>query len=276
MTSLLAALQEARAAFAAAETVGPSERAIARRLARELDEAIAPLEGRQPEKDLVSIICHDLKDPLASIVMGAGFLKKTMPRDDGASRRVLDAIVRSSDRMGQVVANFHDLAKLECGLLSIEVHSCDVTAALRGILGPLGVQAQERGVILRFEAPPEPVLALVDRARLLQIVSNLVGNAVRFTPADGTVIVRVADTGAANDANRVRIEVEDTGRGIATERLPNLFDYAANARRAPRDGPGLGLAIVRGLVEWHGGEVTVRSTLGEGSTFAILLPRASG
>ncbi|MDP9151478.1 MAG: HAMP domain-containing histidine kinase, partial [Myxococcota bacterium] len=246
MTSLLAALQEARAAFAAAETAGPSERAIARRLGRELDEAIARLEGRQPDKDLVSIICHDLKDPLASIVMGAGFLKKTMTGDDGASRRVVDAIVRSSDRMGHVVANFHDLAKLESGLLSIEVRPCDVTAALRGIMGPLGAQAQERGVILRFEAPPHPVLALADRARLLQIASNLVGNAIRFTAAEGTVVVGVGETEAPGDANRVRVSVRDTGRGIAAERLPHLFDHAANARRTPRDGPGLGLAIVRG------------------------------
>lgn len=176
--------------------------------------------------------------------------------------------------MSHVVSDFHDLAKLESGLLSIDVRPCDVTAALRGLAGPLEAQAQERGITLQLDAPPEPVVVQADRARVLQIVSSLVGNAVRFTPAGGSIVVRIVAVDGQH-ADRVRISVRDSGRGIAADRLPLLFDHAANARRTPRDGPGLGLAIVRGLVELHGGEITVESALGEGSTFAFTLPRVA-
>lgn len=272
--SLLAALREAQAAIAAAENIQVSERAVARKLARDLDEAIVRLEGRQPDKDLVSIICHDLKDPLASIVMGAGFLKKTMPGDDGPPRRVVEAIARSADRMSRVVSDFHDLAKLDLGLLAIEPRPCDITAVLRGVIVSFAAQAQERGVTLRFDAPSGPIIVLADPGRLAQIVSNLVSNAVRFTSAEGTIVVRIAEALEPGGERRVRISVTDTGRGIAADRLSHLFEHAANARRTPRDGPGLGLPIARALVELHGGEVTVESALGEGSTFWFTLARS--
>jgi signal transduction histidine kinase len=246
------------------------EAAVARRIARELDEAITRLEGREPDKDLISIVCHDLKDPLASIVMGAGFLKKTISGDDGASRRVVEAIGRSADRMSQVVGDFHDVAKLESGALVIDTRPWDVVPTVHGVIGPLIAQAQERGIELSFDAPGQPTLARCDRARLVQIISKLVGNALKFTQQGGRVVVRIEREG-----ERVRISVSDTGRGIAPERLNEIFDRAANARRSPRDGPGMGLAIVRGLVELQGGDVTVESRVGEGSVFSFTLPAAA-
>jgi signal transduction histidine kinase len=270
-TSLTATLREARAALEGASTVEPGEAAVARRLMRELGEAILRLEGVEPEKDLVSIVCHDLKDPLASIVMGAGFLKKAIPKDESAARRVVEAISRSADRMNQVVGDFHDLAKLEGGLLLLDRSPCDAVATLRGAMSPLEAQARERGIELTLEASDEHVIAMCDRVRLVQIASKLVGNAIRFTDAGGKVVVRVA-----REAGRVRVSVSDTGRGIALDRLPAIFDRAVNARRSPRDGPGLGLAIARGLVELHGGDITVQSCVGEGSTFVFTLPGARG
>jgi signal transduction histidine kinase len=112
-------------------------------------------------------------------------------------------------------------------------------------------------------------MAICDRARLTQIVSKLVGNALKFTAPGGRVSVRVAE-----ENGRVRVSVSDTGRGIPSERFPGLFDHTVNARRSPRDGPGLGLAIVRGLVDLHGGELMVESRVGEGTTFAFTLPGA--
>jgi signal transduction histidine kinase len=270
MTSpLLSALREARASLAAIETVEPGEAAVARRLTRELDEAIARLDGTGSPRDLVSIVCHDLRDPLASIVMGAGFLKKTVPATEGGARRVVDAISRSAERMTQVVGDFHDLAKLEGGLLQLESGPCDVVAAVRGGMAALQAQAADKGVALEVEAAPERLPATCDRTRLLQVMSKLVGNALKFTPASGRVVVVIEEEPAW-----VRISVKDTGRGIALDRLATIFDHAANARRSPRDGPGLGLAIARGLVELQGGELTVQSREGEGSTFAFTLPRA--
>ncbi len=274
-TPFIAALREVRATLIVclegASTVEPGEASVARRLVSELDDAIARLDGSEPEKDLVSIVCHDLKDPLASIVMGAGFLKKTISADESAARRVVDAIARSADRMSQVISDFHDLARLEAGVLQFELRPCDVVAILRGAIRSFEAQARERGLTLTLEGDGEGLAVMGDPIRLMQIASKLIANAVKFTAPGGCVLVR-----AEEDVNeRVRIVVSDTGRGIAAERFARLFDYAANARRTPRDGPGLGLAIVRGLVDLHHGEITVESRVGEGSAFAVTLPKAN-
>jgi signal transduction histidine kinase len=264
-TAFLAALNDARRALAAVGTVEPGEAAVAKRFARELDETIARLEGKDPEKDLVAVVCHDLKDPLESSVMGAGFLKKTIPAEDGAARRVVEAIARSAERMNQVVSDFHDLAKLEAGQLEVVLMPCDVGGVLHAAVAAVEGQAKERDVGLSLEAP-EGLIASCDRARLLQIVSKLIGNALKFTPAGGRVQIR-----AERDEAMVRVGVRDTGRGIPPERLKDVFDRAANARRTPRDGPGLGLAIARGLVELQSGAIGVESRVAEGSHFWFTL-----
>jgi signal transduction histidine kinase len=263
---LVDALREARTKLASA-AVEPGEARVAKRIARELDKAIDRLEGRNADKDLVAIVCHDLKDPLASIVMGSGFLRKTIPPEDAAARRVIDAIARSADRMSQVVGDFHDLARLEDGTLSVERRPCDVVAVLRGAIGPLEAQASEKGVAFELDAPTDPVVACCDHGRLAQIVAKLAGNALKFTAAGGRVVVRVArgDDGAL-------VSVTDTGRGISPDRLATVFDHDANARRMPRDGPGLGLAIVKGLIELQKGTIALESKAGEGTTVAIALP----
>jgi signal transduction histidine kinase len=271
-STLLSVLRAFRSALAGASTAEPGEAAVARRLTRDLDLAIARLSGNEPEKDLVSIICHDLKDPLASIVMGAGYLKKTVPNegDEGrSSRRVVEAIARSADRMSQVIGDFHDLSKLDMGTLEINVAPCDVVAVLRAAMGPLTAQANEKSIELTFEAQGQ-ALARCDRARLAQIVGKLAHNATKFTPAKGRITVRVG-----SDDKFVRVTVSDSGRGVPPEIIGEIFDHAANARRTPREGPGLGLAISRGLVELQGGQLTVESRVGEGSTFSFTLPRTT-
>jgi signal transduction histidine kinase len=273
------ALRDALARLSVAVPTDAKEAALARKILREMEETASRLEGREPLSDLVSIICHDLKDPLASIVMGAGFLKKTILVEegkDGAVRRVVEAITRSTDRMGQIISDFHDLARLEAGRVDLDRREWDVSPLLRETASHLGPQAHERHLGLDVEVPEPPLIASCDRGRLLQILSKLVGNAIKFTPptqSSGRIVLR-----AAPDGDSVRIQVVDTGRGIAAERLSGIFDYAANARRAARDGPGLGLPIARGLVELHGGRIEVESPTagGEpapGSTFTFTLPR---
>lgn len=264
MSPLVTALRAARESIAAAAS--PGEAAIARRLERELDQTIARLEGSEGEKDLIAVVCHDLKDPLASIVMGAGFLRRAVPADDPAARRVVEAIARSADRMGQVVGDFHDLAKLEGGRLTLDRHPCDVVAALKGALASFEAAARDKGVRLEVDMPQTLTISC-DRARLVQIASKLIGNAVKFTAAEGRITVR-----ARAEEHGVAVTVEDTGRGIPADRLPTIFDHAANSRRTPRDGPGLGLAIARGLVELHGGAIDARSEVGSGSAFTFTLP----
>jgi len=239
-------------------------------VARNLDEAIARLEGTARGVERVSVLCHDLKDPLASVVMGAGFLRKTVASEDDGARRVVNAISRSADRLGQLISDFHDLAKLESGRLPVHPLACDVGVTLAGGIDGLALRAGEREVQLAFEPPAGPAIAMCDAGRLVQVVTNLVGNAIRFTEAGGRVVIRVQ----ADDA-WVRVTVSDTGRGIAAERLTSIFDPVANSSRVSRDGPGLGLPIVKGLVELQHGKVTVTSKVGEGSSFEVALPKAS-
>ena len=266
-TPFVIALRGALALLAAAPAE-PAEAGVARKIVRDMEQCLARLEGREgTEADLIAIVCHDLKNPLASIVMGAGFLKKTVPAEDGAARRVVDAIARSTDRMGQVIGDFHDLAKLEAGRIQLDLRPLDVVAVLQAALPSLEPRARERGVRLELEVPETPLIALSDRIRLLQVLSKLVGNAIKFTSAEGRVVVR-----AEGKAGAVRVAVSDSGRGIPADRLASIFDHAANARRSPRDGPGLGLAIAQGLLRLQGSHIDVESRVEKGSVFSFALP----
>ena len=266
-TPFVIALRGALALLAAAPAE-PAEAGVARKIVRDMEQCLARLEGREgTEADLIAIVCHDLKDPLASIVMGAGFLKKTVPAEDGAARRVVDAIARSTDRMGQVIGDFHDLAKLEAGRIQLDLRPLDVVAVLQAALPSLEPRARERGIRLELEVPETPLIALSDRIRLLQVLSKLVGNAIKFTSAEGRVVVR-----AEGKAGAVRVAVSDSGRGIPADRLASIFDHAANARRSPRDGPGLGLAIAQGLLRLQGSHIDVESRVEKGSVFSFALP----
>jgi signal transduction histidine kinase len=254
--------------FAAAEAL------IAKKLVRDLEQTLARLEQKgPPETDLISIACHDLKDPLASIVMGAGFLRKTVPADDAAAKRVVEAIIRSTDRMSLVIGDFHDLAKLEAGRIALDLRPWDVVAVLQGVIPSFEARAKDRSLRFEVDMPAAPLLAVCDRARLVQVVTKLVANAVKFTNAEGRVLLRVESVEAAAGAG-ARIVVSDTGRGIAAERIPTIFDYTANARRTPRDGPGLGLPIAQALATLHGTSIEVTSKVDEGSVFSFTLPGA--
>lgn len=270
-SSLVAALREARATLESAAPGEPVEVAMARRLTRELDRAIDRLEGRDADRDLVAVVCHDLKDPLSSIVMGAGFLRRAIPADDGTTRRVVDAVARSADRMGNVIADFHDLARLESGTLRVELNAADLAVIVREALDPLATPAAEKGVALSLHDPGGPVLAFCDRTRIAQIVAKVVGNAIKFTAAGGRV-----DVTLARAERSVRLTVADTGRGIVPSRIGSVFDHGANARQVPRDGPGLGLPIARGLAELQRGAIAIESEEGKGTVVTVTLPRGQG
>jgi signal transduction histidine kinase len=265
-------------ALLAAAPVQPGEASVAKKILRDIEQSLARLEGKEGgDADLISIVCHDLKDPLASIVMGAGFLRKTISADDSAARRVVEAIARSTERMSQVIGDFHDLAKLETGRVTLDLRPWDVVATLHGAVTALEPKARERNVRLELELPPPPLVASCDRPRLTQVVAKLVGNAIKFTNAEGRVTVRAERTPVDGvDGGEVRIAVSDTGRGIPAERLTSIFDHQANARRTPRDGPGLGLAIAQGLLQLQGRAIQVESKVDEGSVFSFTLPAVKG
>jgi signal transduction histidine kinase len=275
LRSALAALSGA-ATGEAENALAPAEALVAKKVVRDLEQSLARLEQKgPPEADLVSIACHDLKDPLASIVMGAGFLKKTIAPDDAAAKRVVEAIVRSTDRMSPVIGDFHDLAKLEAGRIALDVRAWDVVAVLHGALAGFEAKAKERNLEFEVRLPAQPTMVLCDRARLLQVVTKLVANAIKFTNSTDEVPGRVSlhvDAAEGERGRGVKITVTDTGRGIPADRLTSVFDYSANARRTPRDGPGLGLPIAQALAMLQASHIEVTSQVDQGSAFSFALP----
>lgn len=258
----------------------PEDRGALAGVAREIDAALEELSpsGEQPaapmrressfpppkrSKDLLSVICHDLKDPLASIVMGAGFLRRVLPADESmaAARRVVGAIQRSSDRMNNVIGDLHDLGKIESGDLTLETAPYDAATLVRAAFDVFAARAKERNIRLEVAATSAPLRVTCDRARLQLAFTKLLTNAMKFTEPGGAITLHLEPRG-----DRAWFAVVDTGRGIAPERLPTIFDREVNARQTPRDGPGLGLAIVKGIIDLHGGECGVESKVGAGST----------
>jgi signal transduction histidine kinase len=176
--------------------------------------------------------------------------------------------LRSARGMSRLIADLLDVARMEAGKLSVEARPESVNELLAQAEAGYTLEAQRRGVVLIVSAPEEAVTVLADAGRITQVLGNLIGNALKFTPEGGTVLV---DVRAAVD--RVTFIVSDTGPGIPEEHLPHIFDRFYQVRASGRAGAGLGLAISQGIVEAHGSTLEVDSRPGEGTTFIFDLKR---
>jgi PAS domain S-box-containing protein len=244
---------------------------LAGRAALTIDNARLYKQSQQATRardEVLAVVSHDLRNPLNVISLGATYLLKHLPQDEGAAswRKHGELIRRSADRAVRLIQDLLDVAKVESGRLSLEREAVTVGGLLDEAIELHRPLAEAHG--LRLEREEEPGLPAVwaDRVRVLQVFSNLIGNALRFTPEGGRVTVRARREGA-----RVRFDVSDTGKGIAPEHLPHLFDRYWQVKRT-REGAGLGLPIAKGLVEAHGGTIQVESLPGRGSTFSFTLP----
>jgi two-component system, OmpR family, phosphate regulon sensor histidine kinase PhoR len=218
-------------------------------------------------RDFVANASHELKTPVAAVRALAETLLTALPDDPEAGRRFAERIGREAERLDVLVRDLLDLSRVERGTLDVE--PVDLVGLAKEVVGGYADRAEERRIKLRTELQPQ-VSMRGDRAQLGLLLSNLVDNALRYTPAKGTVCVRV-------DASegRVVLQVADTGEGIPAGELPRIFErfYRVDKARARQTGgTGLGLAIVRHVAESHGGAVRVDSELGRGSTFTVTLP----
>ena len=217
--------------------------------------------------DVLSIVAHDLRSPLNSIVLGVQGLQRRGVTASAPGSAMLETILSSARRMNRLIEDLLDVARLEAGSLSIQVSPQPTGELLREALEAARPQAGGLRLVLDVPEALPPVLA--DRDRLLQVFSNLLGNALKFTPAGGEVGV-----GARVEGTHVCFSVRDTGVGIAPEALAHIFDRFWQADRGDRRGAGLGLSITKGLVEAHGGTLRVESAPGQGSTFFFSVPIA--
>jgi len=234
------------------------------RLYREAERAIG---GRD---EVLAVVAHDLRNPLSTILMQAQVLRGSVDERDSAARKTSDRIERAAQRMNRLIQDLLDITRVEAGQLALDraplpMHevAAEAVEAQRMLTGAASVE-------IRLDAAEPLPEVFVDRHRVLQVFENLIGNALKFTPAGGRITV-----GAVAQSGAVLCYVRDTGPGIPAEAQPHLFDRFWQARRSGaqrRSGAGLGLAIVRGIVEAHGGRIWVESAPGEGSTFYFTLP----
>lgn len=251
------------------EPSGPRE---VQDLTRAFNSMVQRVESAQrSQRDFVANVSHELKTPLTSIQGFAQALLDDTADTPESRKQAAQIIFTEAGRMHRMALNLLDLARLEAGTADLKMSTVEVGALLRGIVEKFTHQAQKAGVRLLVDVPDDLPTLYADGDRLAQVFTNLVDNALKFTPADGRVTLSARIAGA-----EMELSVTDTGSGIPSEALPRLFDrfYQADVSRAGGDGhgAGLGLAIVQEIVQAHGGKIGVRSQAGHGTMFVIHLP----
>jgi signal transduction histidine kinase len=242
-------------------------------MADRLSESLRLLQAdRDRLREFVADVSHELRTPIAAL---RTFTE--LQRDgelDGAQRgEFLERSTQQINRLEWMSTNLLDLSRIDAGIFPLDMRPGDLREPVRAVVEADSEQADRAGVSLVFEVPAEPVMLRFDRERIVQLLSNLVGNALKFTPRGGEVVVELVDRDG-----EVVVEVRDSGPGIPEEDLPLVFDRffrGTNVGEARASGSGLGLAIARSIVEMHGGSIGVSSAVGRGATFTVRLPRTS-
>lgn len=244
----------------------PEDRRVAADFARRAALAVDNARLYKAREDVLGVVSHDLRNPLNVISLALGMLERPELPEPIVARQ-LAAVRRAVEQMKTLVSDLLDATRLEADGLPMTRATLATAALLRDTCDALRTLAEQRGVTLRPAPADDLPPLLADRDRLLQVLCNLAGNAIKFSPPGGVVTV-------AADADRagVRFEVRDQGPGIAPEDLPHVFDRFWQGGRDRRHGAGLGLAIARRIVQGHGGTIGVDSRPGEGSTFHFTLP----
>ena len=253
---------------------GPGELALAQELAIRLSLALDNARLYQQAKEAIrardealSMVTHDLRNPLTAITLGTSLILHGLRPHDQTLRTRLEDIENSAAVMDRLIQDLLDITRIEGGGLRLTMAAVDAGSLLETAAAQVRLAAAERGIRILKVVPESLPPIRADRSRILQVLANLMANALRFTPEGGRVTLR-----AALRAGEAVLSVEDTGAGIPAADVPHLFDRFWQGRRAEHGGAGLGLAIVTGIVEAHGGQVGVESRPGVGTTFSFTLP----
>src|SRR5687768_12591058 len=235
--------------------------------ARLLDAVRGSLRAQE---EMVGVVSHDLRNPVAAIRMLSGALLKSADGTESASKESLSLIAEAANQMDALIGDLLDVTRLEAGMLAIAPEAVDASELLTEALRTLQPLVDEKGLELGIKIPANLPKVVADCERIQQVLSNLLGNAIKFTPVGGKVIID-----AVANSETLTVSVADSGIGISEEDLPRVFDRYWQSTRTNRQGAGLGLAIAKGIVEGHGGRIWVESAPGSGTTVRFALPVAA-
>jgi PAS domain S-box-containing protein len=266
------ARREASASYGAADLATAedlcSRAALALLNARLYNEAQQPVRQRQ---DALAIVSHDLKNPLSAIVLNATLLVRQPPSaEPERTFKRATVILNSAERMNRLIMDLLDVARVEAGRLALQRRPYPAPGLVRDVVELLGPLVRDKHLCLQHQLETELPDISCDRDRVLQVFSNLLDNAIQFTPAGGIITIT-----AARGHEEVVLAVHDTGAGIAEAELPRVFERHWRAEGMHRKGIGPGLYIAKGIVEGHGGRMWARSALGAGASFYFTLPTVS-
>jgi len=242
-------------------------------MADRLQESVTIIRrDRDYSRDFAADVSHELRTPIAAMKTHVELLQGPAGLDEAARAEFLHSSAQQLDRLDWLAQNLLELSKLDSGLVLLDLRPEDVRGTIESAVEQQRAAAERKRMSLTVEVPDRPLRIRHDPPRVGQIVSNLVGNAIKFTPPGGEVhvLARAEPDGGA------RIEVVDTGVGMAPDELPHIFDRffrGAEENKARSTGSGLGLAIVKSIVDMHHGSIAVESRRGRGSRFVVELPR---
>lgn len=225
----------------------------------------------QLRDDFVNIVSHELRAPLTTVRDGVSqILEGIHGQITPQQVRVLSMSLSNLDRLSRMATDLLDIARIEAGKMVLKHKDVDMAALIRQIAEQFGLRVKEKGLEIRVSVPEEGLLMKADTDKVIQIITNLVGNAIKFTE-EGFI-----EISACEKDGTVECSVRDTGRGIAPEdlaRIAEKFRQFGPSPQGEHKGAGLGLAITRALVDLHKGKLRIHSDFGKGSTFTITLPK---
>ena len=246
---------------------------LARRAAIVVEHARLFHEAQQATRardDVLAVVAHDLRNPLNTVTMAISLMLENTPVENVQERRQVEIVRRAADRMNRMIQDLLDVKRMESGRLGIDAQPESAASLVSDTIEMLRPIATGSTIVLESDVAENLLPVLADSARIQQVLSNLVGNAVKFTPRDGRVVVCAEPIDGG-----VRFCVKDTGPGIPPDQVPHIFGQFWQAMPSDRRGIGLGLAIAKGIVEAHGGMIWVESQVGSGSNFYFTLPSAA-
>ena len=248
---------------------------LARRAALAVDNALLYEQAQRATRardDVLAIVSHDLRNPINTIQMSTSFLLDVLADPDAKNVPIipqLEVMKRATRRANALIQDLLDVSRIDAGTLAVATTAIDASLLIRDAVQELEPLVHAKKLTFEHAWEGPDLLVAADRSRVGQLFSNLVGNAIKFTREGGTIRIEGRQRG-----NAAEFDVVDTGAGIPTDHLPHLFDRFWQASKTSRTGAGLGLFIVKGLVEAHGGTILVESVVDQGTRFRFTLPSA--